>query len=81
MKKFGDNIEIFFNFYADSLEKINIRDIKQFEILTKEEMKIFRKNVGKLTWLAANTKPDLAVYVIDLARRQKMATLKNFTYL
>ena len=64
------------NDYANSLEKINIRDGKPDEILTKEEMKIFRKYVGKLSWLAANTRPDLAVYVMDLARRQK-AVLKD----
>ena len=43
----------------------------------KEEMKIFRKYVEKLSQLAANTRPDLAVYVMDLARRQKQAVLKG----
>ena len=46
-----------------------MRYSKPDEILTKEEMKIFRKYVGKLNWLA--------VYVMNLARRQKKAALKN----
>ena len=61
----------------NSGEKINIREGKPDEILTKEEMKIFRKYVGKLNWLAANKRPDLAVNIMDLARRQKKAVLKD----
>ena len=77
VKKVGDKIEISMNDYAKSLEKINVRDGKPDEILTKEEMKIYRKYVGKLSWLANNTRPDLAVYVMTLARKQKGATLKD----
>ena len=40
-------------------------------------MKSFRKYVWKLSWLANNTRPDLAVYVMNLARRQKGAALKD----
>ena len=43
----------------------------------KEQMKIFKKYVEKHSQSAANTRPDLAVYVMDLARRQKQAVLKD----
>ena len=38
------------NDYANSLEKIIIRDRKPDELITKEEMKIFRKYVRNLSW-------------------------------
>ena len=77
VQKVGDKIEVSMNDYANSLEKIDIRDGKPDEALTREEMKIYRKYVGKLSWLASNTRPDLAVYVMNLARRQKGAALKD----
>ena len=30
-----------------------------------------------MNWLAANTRPDLAIYTLELARKQKKATLKD----
>ena len=46
-------------------------------MLTREELKLLRKSVGKLNWLATNTRPDTAIYALDLAKRQKKATLKD----
>ena len=40
-------------------------------------MKIYRNYVGKLSWLASNTRPDLAVYVMNLARKQKGTEVKD----
>ena len=48
VEKVGGKIEISMNDYAKSLEKINIRDSKPDEILTKEEMKIFGKYIRKI---------------------------------
>jgi len=50
---------------------------KSDEKLTREEMRVLRKYVGKLSWLAANTRPDLAIYALDLAKKQKSAVLKD----
>ena len=47
------------------------------EVLNDMEIKIYRECVGKLSWLVSNTRPDLAVYVMESARRQKMPTLKD----
>ena len=45
--------------------------------LTEVEMKVYRKYVGKLSWLASNTRADLAIHVLDSARKQKNAVLKD----
>ena len=46
-------------------------------MLTKDELKVLRKYIGKLNWLAANTRPDKAIYALDLAKKQKRATLND----
>ena len=46
-------------------------------MLTKDELKVLRKYIGKLNWLAANTRPDKAIYALDLAKKQRRATLKD----
>ena len=46
-------------------------------MLTKDELKVLRKYIGKLNWLAANTRPDKAIYALDMAKKQKRATLKD----
>ena len=63
--------------YAKSLEDIQIREANADETLTRDELKIYRKFVGKLNWLAANTRPDLAIYALDLAKKQKKAVIKD----
>jgi hypothetical protein len=63
--------------YAKSLEEIKIREDRSDENLTREEMKVLRKYVGKLNWLAANTRPDIAIHALELAKKQKSATLKD----
>ena len=40
-------------------------------------MKVLRKHVGKLSWVADNTRPDLAIYALELAKKQKKAVLKD----
>ena len=45
--------------------------------LTETEMKMYRKYVGKLSWLASNTRPDLSIHVLNSARKQKTAVLKD----
>ena len=47
-------------------------------MLTETELQTFRKYIENLKWLASNTRTDLSIYIIDLARKQKRATLKDF---
>lgn len=63
--------------YAGSMEDVEIRTGKQDDPLTREEMRMFRKYVGKLNWLSSNTRPDLAIYALNLAKKQKSATLRD----
>ena len=59
--------------YARSMEEIEIRNGGSDNPLTREEMKVLRKYVGKLNWLAAGTRPDLATYTLELGKKQKKA--------
>ena len=72
-----ESIVISMNEYAKSIEEVKVREDRSDEKLSREEMKILRKYVGKLNWLASNTRPDIAIYALDLAKKQKNATLKD----
>ena len=61
IKKVKDGIEISMDEYAESLEEIKIREGRSDEGLTRYELKVFRKYIGKLNWLAASTKPDIGM--------------------
>ena len=63
--------------YAESLEEIKIREDKSDEELTKDELKILQKYVGKIKWVAANTRQDNTIHALELAKKQKKATLKD----
>ena len=53
--------------YAESLQEIKVREDRSDEELTRDELKVLRKYVEKLNWLAANKRSDIAVHVLDLA--------------
>ena len=55
-----------------SLQEITIREDKSDEELTRDELKILQKYVGKLNWLAANTRPDIAIYALNLAKKKQL---------
>ena len=55
IKRVEDGIEISIEDYAGSLDRIDIREDRSDKMLTREELKILRKYVGKLNWLASNT--------------------------
>ena len=59
------------------MKEVQIRDAKADELLTIDELKVLRKFLRKLNWLAANTRPDLAIYALYLAKRQKKAMIKD----
>ena len=73
VKKVKEGIEISMEDYAKSLEEVQIRDAKADDLLTRDELKVLRKFVGKLNWLAANIRPDPAIYALELAKKQKKA--------
>ena len=67
MRKECDRIVVSMEEYAKSLEMIVVRKGSPWQILTDVEMEMYRKYVGKLTWLVSNTRPDLVVYVMESA--------------
>merc|ERR1712090_88816 len=77
IEQIDGRIELSMDEYADSLEDILIREDKSSEKLDREEMRTLRKYVGKLSWLASNARPDLSIYALNLAKKQKQATLKD----
>ena len=77
IEKVSEKIEISMFDYAASLEDIKVREDLSDSNLTRDEMRDLRKYVGKTSWFAANTRPDLAIYALDLAKRQKQATLND----
>ena len=70
MRRECDRIRVSMEEYAKSLEMIEVIKGSPREILTDVEMKVYRKYVGKLTWQASNTRPDLVVYVMESVRKQ-----------
>ena len=55
-----DGIEIEMEDYVDSLEEVKeIRKAERDEDLTRDELKVYKKMTGKLSWLANSTRPDL----------------------
>ena len=71
IKKDGEGIEISMDNYARSPEKLDIRDRKPDELLTREELMIYRTYVGNLNWLASNTRPDLTVFIMNIEGTEK----------
>jgi hypothetical protein len=78
IKKTEYGIEILMEDYAKSIEKLgNIRVAKPKDLLTKMELKVFRKYTGKLSWLAANTHPDLAFTALAMSKHNSCAMIKD----
>ena len=42
--------------------------LKNEETLTNQEMKVNRKYTGKLSWVAANIRPDLCITAREMSR-------------
>ena len=76
VKKFEEGIELSIEDYAYSIEEIKeIRKEKKEEPLTKTELKVYRKYTGKLNWLAENTRPDLAIWALNMSKKNVKATI------
>ena len=78
VKKEGDTIVISMEDYADSIQELKeIRKGDKNDPLTLLENKMYRKYVGKISWLAENCRPDLAVSAVKMAKQNGKATLKD----
>ena len=64
--------------YVDSLEDIKeIRTANRDEVLSKAEMKVYRKMTGKLAWLANSTCPNLSYTALAMSKNNKSAKKKD----
>ena len=64
--------------YVDSLQEVKeIRKAPGTEDLTKLEMKIYRKMIGKFNWLAQSTRPDLCYTSLSMAKKNNVATIAD----
>merc|ERR1719228_2215901 len=78
IEKTEEGITISMDDYANSLEFITeIRTAKVDELLTKIEYKTYKKYTGKISWLAANTRPDLAIDALEMSKKNANATLRD----
>ena len=60
------------NAYCESLEEISLERIaEKDEELNKDEYKKFRGVIGKLSWLQAQTRPDLAFETLEMSMKKK----------
>ena len=76
VKRVYDGVELSMADYAGSMQEITeLRRAKKDELLTKSELKLYRKFVGKLNWLAENTRPDLAIWALNLSKTGSKATI------
>ena len=78
IERTNDGITISMEEYAHSLEMIEeIRAAPVDELLTKIENKLYRKYTGKISWLAANTRPDLAIDALEMSKKNANATIRD----
>ena len=77
-KKTEQGIEMSMEDYAKSVTKIDcFRHAPKEEKLTKTEMALYRRYVGKVSWLASNCRPDLAFVAQEMSQKACEATLAD----
>ena len=79
IKKVDKGIKVSIEDYTNSLEDIKeIRKVDdQNELLTKLEMKEYRKMTGQIAWLANSTRPDLSFNALQMLKNSKEATISD----
>ena len=79
VKVVDDGIEVSMEDYTQSLQDIKqIRKVEnREELLTKLEMKEYRKMTGKIAWLANSTRPDLCFTALQMSKKNKEATISD----
>ena len=80
LKKSDENIEVSMEDYVGAIEEVPMRQGKKKDLLTAEEMTLFRKITGKIAWLASNCRPDLSYNALQLSMKGKDATLEDMKY-
>ena len=69
-----EQIVVSMNDYASSILPIqDIRKGKKSDLLNEKERSLFRKYVGKISWLAENTRPDLSYAALILSQKSQQS--------
>ena len=77
----NDGIVISMEDYASSIEEMqDIRKAKPEDPLTKQELKVYRKYAGKISWLATNTRPDLSVTALLMSMKNNGAKIRDLKH-
>ena len=66
--------------YVNALEEVTVRPAKKKELLNNDEMKLFRKLTGKISWLASNCRPDLSFNALKMSMKSKEAKIEDLKY-
>ena len=79
----NDKKEIFVNQfdYADKMQIFQYQNQSLWKLLEYEENRMIRKTTGQLSWLASQTRPDLAFDALNLSVCLNRATFKDAKYL
>ncbi|XP_068214069.1 uncharacterized protein [Palaemon carinicauda] len=73
-----DEIVISMENYDNSIKDIqDIRKAKPDDPLTKQENKVYRKYAGKISWLAANSIPDLSITALLMSMKNNEAKIRD----
>ena len=65
------------NYIKDRVEPAQLRGGSNDRPLDKEEMKLLRRQTGKINWAATQSRPDLAYDVVELSTKFKRGTLND----
>ena len=77
-RKADGSINISQETYKESLATIEVKNSEDnTRGLTKEEFKMYRGAIGKLTWLSEMSRPDLSFDTLDLAGYNNNATIQQ----
>ena len=77
-----DGVKMSMEDYVGSITEIEeIRTGEKTEALTKIENKLYRKYVGKISWLAENCRPDLSIIALKLARKSMEPKLEDLHHI
>ena len=66
--------------YAEKIKAVDLTSVRRTqldELLTKEEVTLYQKLLGKLLWLSCQTRPDLVFDTMEHSTYNKKPTVRN----
>ena len=75
-----EKLELSIEDYVNALEEVPVGPAKKKELLNNDEMKLFRKLTGRISWLATNCRPDLSFNALKMSMISKEAKIEDLKY-